>query len=155
MNSIPAISNARQMAASSASETWISPSMTSALRIVATPTVEARAKARAVHRIRLALELRAFKLRRFFLASASDARIIMSSDDICSRSLLAREAVGCLSRRRSWPPHVNIRKSRPIDQPGSGACPTSRVRGNHSRQICRRRHSLNPRLTESQIRASK
>ena len=57
MNSIPAISNARQMAASSASETWISPSMTSALRIVATPTVGARAKSRAVHR--LALELRA------------------------------------------------------------------------------------------------
>jgi hypothetical protein len=51
MNSIPAVSNARRMAASFASVTGISPSMTSALRIVATPTFDARAKSRAVHRI--------------------------------------------------------------------------------------------------------
>jgi hypothetical protein len=39
------------MAASFASVTGISPSITSALRIVATPTFEARARSRAVHRI--------------------------------------------------------------------------------------------------------
>ena len=49
--SIPTLSNARRMAASFASVIGISPSTTSALRIVATPTFEARAKSRAVHRI--------------------------------------------------------------------------------------------------------
>ena len=59
------------------------PHQASALRIVATPTVGARAKSRAVHRIRLALDLRAS------LASASDARIIMGSNETGSRSPLA------------------------------------------------------------------
>jgi hypothetical protein len=51
MKSIPAASRARRMAASFASVTGTSPSTTSALRMVATPTFEARAKSRAVHRI--------------------------------------------------------------------------------------------------------
>jgi hypothetical protein len=51
MKSIPAFSNARRMAASFACVTGISPATTSALRIVATPTFETRAKSRAVHRI--------------------------------------------------------------------------------------------------------
>jgi hypothetical protein len=50
MKSIPAISNARRMAASFGNVSGISPSTTSALRIVATPTFEARAKSSAVHR---------------------------------------------------------------------------------------------------------
>jgi hypothetical protein len=51
MKSIPAASRARRMAASFASVTGTSPSTTSALRMVATPTFEVRAKSRAVHRI--------------------------------------------------------------------------------------------------------
>jgi hypothetical protein len=51
MKSIPAASIARRIAASLASVTGTSPSTTSALRMVATPTFEARAKSRAVHRI--------------------------------------------------------------------------------------------------------
>ena len=51
MKPIPAASRARRIAASFASVTRTSPSTTSALRMVATPTFEARAKSRAVHRI--------------------------------------------------------------------------------------------------------
>jgi YqaJ-like viral recombinase domain len=51
MKSIPAASRARRIAASFASVIGTSPSTTSALRMVATPTFEARAKSRAVHRI--------------------------------------------------------------------------------------------------------
>ncbi len=51
MKSIPATSSALRRAASFAKVTGISPSTTSALRMVATPTFEARAKSRAVHRI--------------------------------------------------------------------------------------------------------
>ena len=50
MNSIPAASNAWRSAASLASVTGISPSTTSARRIVATPTLEAVARSRALHR---------------------------------------------------------------------------------------------------------
>ena len=50
MNSIPADSKACCIAASLASVTGISPSTTSTRRIVATPTLDAAAKSRAVHR---------------------------------------------------------------------------------------------------------
>ena len=49
-NSIPATSKARRRAASFAAVTGISPSTTSTLRIVATPTLDALAKSAAVHR---------------------------------------------------------------------------------------------------------
>jgi hypothetical protein len=49
-NSMPAASNARRSAASLADVTGISPSTTSARRIVATPTFEAAARSRALHR---------------------------------------------------------------------------------------------------------
>jgi hypothetical protein len=48
---IPAPSNARRIAVSLANVTGISPSTTSARRIVATPTFEARARSSAVHRM--------------------------------------------------------------------------------------------------------
>ena len=51
IKTIPAPSSARRMAASFASVTGISPSTTSALRMVATPTFEAWARSIAVHRI--------------------------------------------------------------------------------------------------------
>jgi hypothetical protein len=50
MNSTPAASNAWRSAASLGSVTGISPSTTSARRIVATPTFEAAARSRALHR---------------------------------------------------------------------------------------------------------
>ncbi len=50
MKSIPAASKACRIAASLASVTGISPSTTSTRRIVATPTLDAAAKSRAVHR---------------------------------------------------------------------------------------------------------
>jgi hypothetical protein len=52
MNSMPAASKAWRSAASLGSVTGISPSTTSARRIVATPTFEAAARSRAVHRSR-------------------------------------------------------------------------------------------------------
>ena len=51
MKTIPAASNALRIAASFARVIVTSPSTTSALRMVATPTLEARARSRAVHRI--------------------------------------------------------------------------------------------------------
>jgi hypothetical protein len=50
MKSIPAASRARRMAVSFGTVTGISPSTTSALRMVATPTFEAAARSRAVQR---------------------------------------------------------------------------------------------------------
>ena len=50
IKSMPAASKARRIAASLASVTGISPSTTSTRRIVATPTLDAAAKSRAVHR---------------------------------------------------------------------------------------------------------
>jgi hypothetical protein len=50
MSSMPAVSKACRIAASLASVTGISPSTTSTRRIVATPTLDAAAKSRAVHR---------------------------------------------------------------------------------------------------------
>jgi YqaJ-like viral recombinase domain len=77
MKSIPAASRARRIAASFASVTGTSPSTTSALRMVATPTFEARAKSRAVHRIS-ARAARIWALEIFL----SKALIVFTSYDI-------------------------------------------------------------------------